>query len=79
MSHQGKWECSTAIRARCRQALQAEKCRILDEFCQVMGYHRKAALGLPQGRSRGVACPALAPRAPSYGPRLIQVLAAAKL
>lgn len=76
MSRQGKWEYLQAIHARYRQAPRVEKGRILDEFCQVTGYHRKSALRLlnspPPGRRR----PPRRRRAPSYGTRVIQVLAA---
>ena len=37
MSRQGKWEYLKAIHPRYRQASRAEKGRILDEFCRVMG------------------------------------------
>lgn len=46
MSRQGKWEYLKAIHARYRHAARAEKGRILAEFCQVTGYHRKSALRL---------------------------------
>lgn len=76
MSRQGKWEYLQAIHARYRQAPRVEKGRILDEFCQVTGYHRKSALRLlnspPSGRRR----PPRRRRAPSYGTRVLQVLAA---
>jgi hypothetical protein len=49
VSRQGKWEYLRAIHARYRQAPHAEKERILDEFCQVTGYHRKSALRLLNG------------------------------
>ncbi len=77
MSRQGKWEYLKAIHARYRQAPRAEKSRILDEFCQVTGYHRKSALrllsGPPPGRrpSRRRHPPAF-----RYSTRVIQVLAA---
>ena len=49
MSRQGKWEYLKAIHARYSQAPRAEEGRILDEFCQVTGYHRKSALRLLNG------------------------------
>ncbi len=76
MSRQGKWEYLKAIHARYRQAPRAEKGRILDEFCQVTGYHRKSALRLLTGPPPGRRPPPRRHRAPSYGPRVIQVLAA---
>jgi hypothetical protein len=77
VSRQGKWEYLKAIHPRYRQAPRAEKGRILDEFCQVTGYHRKSALrllhGPPPGRrpSRRRHPPAF-----RYSTRVIQVLAA---
>lgn len=76
MSRQGKWEYLKAIHPRYRQAPRAEKGRILDEFCQVTGYHRKSALRLLNGPPPGRRPPPRRRRAPSYGPRVIQVLAA---
>ncbi len=76
MSRQGKWEYLKAIHPRYRQALRAEKGRILDEFCQVTGYHRKSALRLLNGPPPGRRPPPRRRRAPSYGIRVIQVLAA---
>jgi hypothetical protein len=76
VSRQGKWEYLKAIHARYRQASRAEKQRILDEFCQVTRYHRKSALRLLNGPPPGRRSPSRRRRAPSYGPRVIQVLAA---
>ena len=76
MSRQGKWEYLKAIHARYRQASRAEKGQILDEFCQVTGYHRKSALRLLHGPPPGRRPPPRRRRAPSYGTRVIQVLAA---
>ena len=76
MSRQGKWEYLKAIHPRYRQAARAEKGRILDEFCQVTGYHRKSALRLLHGPPPGRRPPPRRRRAPSYGIRVIQVLAA---
>ncbi len=70
MSRQGKWEYLKAIHARYRQASRAEKGRVLDAFCRVTGYHRKSALRLLNGP------PPRRRRGPTYGPRVIQVLAA---
>ncbi|MBI3281993.1 MAG: integrase [Acidobacteria bacterium] len=49
MSRRAKWEYLCAIYARYRRASRAEKTRILDECCQVCGYHRKSALRLLNG------------------------------
>jgi len=76
VSRQGKWEYLKAIHARYRQAPRAEKGQILDEFCQVTGYHRKSALRLLHGPPPGRRPPPRRRRAPSYGTRVIQVLAA---
>ncbi|HSB69419.1 MAG TPA: integrase [Candidatus Methylomirabilis sp.] len=76
MSRQGKWEYLQAIHPRYRQAARAEKGRILDEFCQVTGYHRKSAVRLLNGPPPGRRPPPRRHRAPSYGIRVIQVLAA---
>ncbi len=76
MSHQGRWEYLKAIHARYRQASRAEKGRILDEFCRVTDYHRKSALRLLNGPPPGRRPPPRRRRAPSYGTRVIQVLAA---
>jgi hypothetical protein len=62
-----------AIYGRYRQARQGDKGRILDEFCQVTGYHRKYALrrlnapvasGGPRRRRRSV----------TYGPAVVEAL-----
>ena len=76
MSRQGRWEYLKAIYPRYQPASRLEKQRILDEFCKVTGYHRKSALRLLNGPP-----PARRPRSPqrrrpTYGPRVIQVLAA---
>jgi len=76
VSRQGRWEYLKAIYPRYQQASRLEKQRILDEFCRVTGYHRKSALRLLNGPP-----PTRPPRTPrrrrpTYGPRVIQVLAA---
>jgi len=76
VSRQGKWEYLKAIHARYRQAPRAEQGRILDEFCQVTGYHRKSALRLLHGPPPGRRPPPRRRRAPTYGTRVLQVLAA---
>ncbi len=76
MSRQGRWEYLKAIYPRYQRAMRLEKQRILDEFCQVTRYHRKSALRLLNGP------PPVRPprgprhRSPTYGTRVIQVLAA---
>ena len=49
MSRRAKWEYLCAIAARYQQASTMEKSRILDECCQVCGYHRKYAIRLLNG------------------------------
>ena len=49
MSRRAKWEYLCAIYARYQRASPAEKSRILDECCQVCGYHRKYAIRLLNG------------------------------
>ena len=76
MSHQAKWEYLRAIYPRYQEASGLDKQRILDEFCQVAGYHRKAALRLLNGP------PPERPRRPrrrrarTYGPQVIRILVA---
>ncbi len=76
MSRQGRWEYLKAIYPRYHQATQLEKQRILDEFCQVTRYHRKSALRLLNGPRPERQPPAPRRRPPTYGTRVIQVLAA---
>jgi hypothetical protein len=66
-------EYTEAVRWRYIKAKRREKGRILDEFTQVSGYHRKAAIrllrrdGSPrQGKRRG--------RRPRYGPEAVETL-----
>src|SRR3972149_3857604 len=40
------YEYATTVRPRYRRARKKEKGRILDEFCQTAGIHRKAAIRL---------------------------------
>jgi hypothetical protein len=46
-------EYAAAVRPRYLSASKAEKTRILDEFCQVTGYHRKSAIGLLRHPPKG--------------------------
>jgi len=59
MSRGNVKECAEAIRGRYKRTKRKEKGRILDEFTQATGYHRKAASRL---LGRG-------PRAPGHGRR----------
>ncbi|HSD50346.1 MAG TPA: transposase family protein [Candidatus Methylomirabilis sp.] len=76
MSRQGRWEYLKAIYPRYQQASRIEKQRILDEFCRVTGYHRKSALRLLNGPPPARRPPVPRRRPPTYGTRVIQVLAA---
>jgi hypothetical protein len=65
-------EYAAAVRGRYRRARKGEKGVILDEFCRVTGYHRKAAIRLLGERAprravrRG--------RPPRYGPEVVEPL-----
>jgi transposase InsO family protein len=76
MSRQGRWEYLKAIYPRYQQASRLEKQRILDEFCRVTRYHRKSALRLLNGPVPDRRPPAPRRRPPTYGTRVIQILAA---
>lgn len=52
--------------ARYRKASRGERTRIVDEFCKVVGYHRKHALRLLNGTLRLVS-PPRKPRGKTYG------------
>jgi len=76
VSHKSRWEYLRAIHKRYRQAGREARRRILDEFCHVAGYHRKYALRLLHGPPPGRTRPRRRRRAPTYGPRVLQVLEA---
>jgi len=76
VSRQGRWEYLKAIHPRYQHASRLEKQRILDEFCTVTRYHRKSALRLLNGPRPERQPPAPRRRPPTYGTRVIQVLAA---
>ncbi len=44
MTHQSRAELANAIRACYRSATGEQKCKILDEFIAVTGYHHKSAM-----------------------------------
>ncbi len=75
MSARAKGEYVQAIDHRYRHAGRPEKRRILDEFCQVAGYHRKHAIRLLNGPAPGAARPPRR-RAATYRPAVIEVLRA---
>jgi hypothetical protein len=76
VSRRGRWEYLKAIHPRYQGADRAEKQRILDEFCKVTRYHRKSALRLLNGPPPTRTPPTPRRRRPTYGTRVIQVLAA---
>lgn len=49
MSKTSKWEYLKAIYQRYHKASRVSRQQILDEFCQVCGYHRKYAIRLLNG------------------------------
>ena len=57
VSARAKREYVQAIYQRYRHAGRSEKRRILDEFCQVVGYHRKHAIRVLTGPAPGAAGP----------------------
>lgn len=76
MTDQSKWEYLKAIHTRYRRAARPVKHRILDEFCEVTGYHRKYALRLLNGPPPSQRPPRRRrQRAVRYGTRVIQLLA----
>ena len=76
MSRRAKWEYLHAIHQRYRQASPTEKSRILDECCQVCGYHRKSALRLLNG-PLPLQRPRRRPRrATRYSPEALTILVA---
>ena len=76
MSFQGRLEYLRGIYDRYAQASQRVKGGILDEFCQVTGYHRKYALRLLNGRAPGARPRRRRRRAATYPPGLIVILEA---
>ena len=73
VSARAKREYVQAIYQRYRQAARPEKRRILDEFCAVTRYHRKAAIRVLTGPAPGAARPAPR-RAATYPPAVIEAL-----
>jgi hypothetical protein len=72
MTRSARNEYAAVVRPRYRAATKAEKTRILDEFCQTAGMHRKAAVRLLNREVR----PKLAGsgRRRRYGPELLAAL-----
>jgi hypothetical protein len=76
VSRRSKWEYFKAIYWRYRQASEALKSAILDQFCQVCGYHRKYAIRklngpLPDAKPQR----AHRTRGYLYSPQVISILA----
>jgi hypothetical protein len=76
VSRQSKREYLCAIYARYQLAGRADKERIVDEFCQVAGYHRKSALRLLNGPPPRPGRGRRRKRPPTYGAEVIQILKA---
>ena len=75
MSARAKGEYVQVIYQRYRHAGRPEKRRILDEFCQVAGYHRKHAIRLLNSPAPGAARPPRR-RAATYSSAVIEALRA---
>jgi hypothetical protein len=75
VSARAKQEYVQAIYQRYRGARRPEKQRILDEFCQVTGHHRKHAIRLLNSPAPGAARPPRRRAAP-YSPAAIEALRA---
>lgn len=75
MSGRSKWEYFRAIRERYWKATPSVKSRILDEYCQVCGYHRKYAIRKLNGELREPTRRRLPRRrGTSYSQRVINIL-----
>lgn len=76
MSRESKWEYLKAIYQRYHQTERSLRQQILDEFCQVCGYHRKYAIRLLNGPPPQKPKQKQRKRMPTYGPQLIGILSA---
>jgi len=76
MGRKSKWEYLRAIYRRYREAAAALRGRILDEFCQVCGYHRKYAIRLLNGPPPQKPEAKQKVRSATYGSAVISILAA---
>jgi hypothetical protein len=65
-------EYAAALRPRYRAARRREKAKILDEFCQATGFHRKAAVRLLNEEPQAKAVRRGRPR--KYGPEVVEPL-----
>jgi hypothetical protein len=75
VSAHSKREYGQAIYQRYRRATRPDKQRILNEFCEVTGYHRKHAIRVLNGAAPGAVRPAPR-RAVIYGAAVIEALRA---
>ena len=66
------YEYAATVRLRYGRARKKEKGRILDEFCQTTGMHRKAATRFLGGGRRLAAAPEKKGRPPRYGPEVTE-------
>lgn len=74
MSQKSKWEYLKAIYIRYRRASKELRTLILNEFCQVCGYHRKYAIRLLNGPAPQKPTSLHKTRPPSYPAKVISVL-----
>ena len=74
MGRKSKWEYLKAIYTRYRKASKELRTLILNEFCQVCGYHRKYAIRLLNGPAPQKPTTIHKTRPPSYSARVISVL-----
>jgi transposase InsO family protein len=74
MGQKSKWEYLKAIYSRYRKASKELRTVILNEFCQVCGYHRKYAIRLLNGPAPQKPTTVHKTRSPSYSARVISVL-----
>ena len=74
MSQKSKWEYLKAIYTRYRKASKELRALILNEFCQVCGYHRKYAIRLLNGPAPQKPASLRKTRPPSYPAKVISVL-----
>ena len=74
MSRKSKWEYLKAIYTRYRKVSKELRALILNEFCQVCGYHRKYAIRLLNGPAPQKPTAQRKTRSPSYPAKVISVL-----
>jgi hypothetical protein len=74
MGQKSKWEYLKAIYSRYRKASKEIRALILNEFCQVCGYHRKYAIRLLNGPAPQKSTALRKTRSPSYPAKVISVL-----